>query len=137
MPNNKSAPPAAFGALSEDRSLAFIIYGLYLLGLVNGLTILVGLVVAYANKDGAGARVRSHYIFQIRTFWTAIGWWIIGGALILFGVPLSLILVGAPMVVLGGLIFSVGHLWFAIRCVAGLLYLARDEAYPRPRSWLF
>jgi len=135
---NKSPPAApAFGALNEDRGLAFIIYGLYLLGLINGLTIIVGLVVAYANRDGAGQRVRSHYIFQIRTFWTAIGWWIIGGALVMFGVPLSLVFVGIPMVMLGGLIFAVGHVWFGVRCLAGLVYLARDEAYPRPRSWLF
>jgi uncharacterized membrane protein len=131
---NRHTP--AFGALNEDRSLAFIIYGLYLLGLINGLTILVGLAVAYANRASAGPRVRSHYIFQIRTFWTAIGWWIIGGVLMLFGVPLSLVLVGIPMVMLGGLIFAVGHIWFGVRCVAGLLYLARDEAYPRPRSWI-
>jgi uncharacterized membrane protein len=135
---NKSNPIApAFGALSEDRSLAFIIYGLYLLGMANGLTILVGLVVAYANRDGAGPRALSHYIFQIRTFWTAIGWWIIGGALILLGLPLSLVFVGVPMVMLGGHIFAVGHLWFGLRCLTGLVYLARDEAYPRPRSWLF
>ena len=131
------SPAPAFGALSEDRSLPFIIYGLYLLGMANGLTILVGLVAAYANQGGAGPRMRSHYVFQIRTFWTAIGWWIIGGTLILFGLPLSVVLVGVPMVMLGGLIFAVGHLWFGIRCLAGVVYLARDEAYPRPRSWLF
>ena len=137
MAKKQSSIAGAFGALSEDRSLAFIIYLLYILGMANGLTILVGLVVAYANQNGAGARVRSHYIFQIRTFWTAIGWWIIGGLLILIGAPLSLVLIGAPLVMLGCLIFAVGHLWFGIRCLAGLVYLARDEAYPRPRSWLF
>ncbi len=137
MSNKPISPAPAFGALSEDRSLPFIIYGLYLLGMANGLTILVGLVAAYANQGGAGSRMRSHYVFQIRTFWTAIGWWIIGGTLILFGLPLSVVLVGVPMVMLGGLIFAVGHLWFGIRCLAGVVYLARDEAYPRPRSWLF
>jgi len=137
MPKKPTSIAPAFGALSEDRSLPFIIYALYLLGMANGLTILVGLVVAYANRDGAGPRMRSHYVFQIRTFWTAIGWWIIGGALILTGLPLSLVLIGVPMVMLGGLIFAVGHLWFGIRCLAGVVYLARDDAYPRPRSWLF
>ena len=85
---------------------------------------------------GAGPRVRSHYIFQIRTFWTAIGWWIIGGALFALGIPLSVILVGVPLLMLGGLIFAVGHLWFGVRCLAGIVYLAREEAYPRPRTWL-
>ncbi len=131
--------PRGLEALSEDRSLPFIVYTLYLLGLtvVAGPLVLVGLVVAYANRDGAGPRMRSHYVFQIRTFWTAIGWWIIGGALIAFGVPLSLFLVGVPMVMLGFTIFGVGHFWFGIRCVLGAVYLLRDEAYPRPRTWLF
>jgi uncharacterized membrane protein len=137
MTDRHASGAPAFAALNEGRDLAFIVYGLYLLGLINGLTIVVGLVVAYANRDGAGPRVRSHYVFQIRTFWTAIAWWIIGGALILLGLPLSLVFVGIPMIMLGGLIFGVGHVWFGVRCLAGLVYLARDEAYPRPRAWLF
>jgi uncharacterized membrane protein len=120
----------------ESRVLPAVVYALYLLGLMNGLTVFVGLIIAYANKDGAGPRMRSHYIFQIRTFWTAIGWWIIGGALLFWGIPLAFILVGIPLVVLGGLIFAVGHIWFALRCILGALYLAQGEAYPRPRSWL-
>jgi len=120
----------------ESRTLPAVVYVLYLLGLMNGLTVFVGLMIAYANKDGAGPRMRSHYIFQIRTFWTAIGWWIIGGALLFWGIPLAFILVGIPLVVLGGLIFAVGHIWFALRCILGALYLAQGDAYPRPRSWL-
>jgi uncharacterized membrane protein len=122
--------------LTEDRTVPAVVYALYLLGLMNGLTVFVGLIVAYANKGGAGPRMRSHYIFQIRTFWTAIAWWVIGGWLLLFGAPLSLVLIGVPMMILGGLIFAVGHIWFAVRCVLGAIYLARDEAYPRPRTWL-
>jgi len=136
MATPSTTGPRGLDALSEDRSLPFIVYGLYLIGLANGLTILVGLVIAYANKEGAGPRMRSHYVFQVRTFWTAIGWWIIGGALIVAGVPLSALLIGVPMVMLGFLIFGVGHIWFGVRCILGLLYLLRDEAYPRPRTWL-
>jgi uncharacterized membrane protein len=123
-------------ALDEDRALPAVVYGLYLLGLVNGLTILVGLVIAYANKGRAGPRMLSHYVFQIRTFWTAIGWWIIGATLVVWGFPLMLVLVGFPMMVLGGLIFAAGHIWFGLRCILGVVYLARGEAYPRPRTWL-
>jgi uncharacterized membrane protein len=120
----------------EHRTLPGVVYALYLLGLSNGLTVLIGLVIAYANKDRAGPRMRSHYIFQIRTFWTAIGWWIVGGALIVWGIPLMLIGVGFVLLWLGGLIFAVGHLWFALRCILGAVYLVRGEAYPRPRTWL-
>jgi uncharacterized membrane protein len=105
--------------------------------MVTLMTIPLGLVVAYANMGGAGPRMRTHYIFLIRTFWTAIGWWIIGGALLVAGVILSVVLVGIPIFMLGCLIFGVGHFWFGLRCVTGVLYLLRDEAYPRPRSWRF
>ena len=126
-------PPAPY---DEDSTLPMVVYGLYLIGLINGLTILVGLVIAYANRDGAGPRAQSHYIFQIRTFWTAVGWWVIGAVLLLWGIPLSLILIGIPLLILGGLIFALGHIWFALRCIVGLVHLSRGEAYPRPRTWL-
>ncbi len=120
----------------EDRTMPAVVYALYLVGLVNGLTILIGLIIAYANKDAAGPRAKSHYIFQIRTFWTAIAWWIIGGVLLFWGIPLSFILIGVPLLVLGGLVFALGHIWFALRCILGVVYLAQDQAYPRPRTWL-
>ena len=120
----------------EDRTLPTVVYALYLLGLVNGLTVLVGLIIAYANRDRAGPAMESHYVFQIRTFWIAIAWWIIAAVLFLWGIPLSLILVGVPLVVAGGLILAMTHIWFALRCILGLVYVSRGEAYPRPRTWL-
>ena len=120
----------------EDRNLPAVVYGLYLLGLINGLTILVGLVIAYANRGGAGPRARSHYVFQIRTFWTAIAWWIIACVLLFWGIPLSLVLIGVPLLMVAWAIFALTHVWFALRCILGLVHLARGEAYPRPRTWL-
>jgi len=121
---------------SEDRTLPTVVYALYLLGLINGLTVLVGLIIAYANRDRAGPAMQSHYVFQIRTFWIAIAWWIIAGVLFFWGIPLSLILVGVPLLVAGGLILAMTHIWFALRCILGLIYVSRGDAYPRPQSWL-
>jgi uncharacterized membrane protein len=121
---------------AEDRTLPAVIYGLYLLGLLNGLTILLGLILAYVYRDGAGPRMRTHYVFLIRTFWLWIAWFLIGLLLILFGAPLSLVLIGLPFFAVGIVIMSAIHLWFAVRAVIGVIYLARDEAYPRPHSWL-
>ena len=126
----------ATAAYDEDRTLPAVVYVLYLIGLLNGLTVLIGLVIAYANRDGAGPRMQSHYVFQIRTFWTAIGWWIIGFVLFAWGLPLSLILIGVPLLMVACAIFALTHIWFALRCVLGLVYLSRGEAYPRPRTWL-
>ena len=120
----------------EDQTLPTVVYALYLLGLVNGLTVLIGLIIAYANRDRAGPVMESHYTFQIRTFWIAIAWWVIAAILFLWGIPLSLIIVGVPLLVAGGLIVAMTHIWFALRCILGLVYVSRGEPYPRPRSWL-
>ncbi len=120
----------------EDATLPAVVYALYLIGLINGLTIVLGLIIAYANRDLVGPRTQTHYLFQIRTVWTALAWWLIACVLIFWGAPLSLILIGVPLLMLGGLIFGLVHIWFAVRCILGLVYLSRGEAYPRPRTWL-
>ena len=112
-----------------------VVYGLYLLGIANGLTIILGLILAYAQRGEAGARMRSHYTFLIRTCWLWLAWAVIAGALMLVGAPLSLILIGLPLFGLGLLILGLVHIWFALRAIVGVIYLARDEPYPRPNSW--
>ena len=121
---------------TEDKTLPMVAYGLYLLGHVTGITIFIALVVAYANRGAAGPVAASHYTFLIRTFWLSIGWWLIGGLLMLVGAPLSLVLVGIPVLILGGLIWAAIWIWAVVRCVTGLVYLAQDQAHPRPMSWL-
>jgi uncharacterized membrane protein len=124
-----------FGAV-EDRTMPAVVYGLYLLGLANGITILIGLVLAYVSQGNAGAKMRSHYTFLIRTFWLSIGWFLIGATLIFWGGIFSLILIGLPFFALGWLIVGAVGIWFTLRAILGVIYLARDEPYPRPRAWL-
>lgn len=124
-----------FGAV-EDRTMPAVVYGLYFLAFATGITALIGLVIAYSARGSAGARTQTHYDFLIRTFWMSIGWAILGGCLLLFGIPLSIILVGIPLVLVGGLILALLGVWFAIRLIVGVVYLARDEPYPRPHTWL-
>jgi uncharacterized membrane protein len=120
----------------EDKVLPAVVYGLYLLGFTNGLTFFVGLILAYVNRDAAGPINASHYTFAIRTFWLAIAWFLIGLVMTIFGAPLSLLLVGIPVLMAGIAIMSAVGVWFVVRCVMGIYYLVRGEAYPRPRSWL-
>jgi len=127
------APPR-----SEDMTRVGVIYALYLLGWVSaGLTTLIGLIIAYASRANASAKAESHLTFQIRTIWVSLGWAILGGLLVVIGLPLSLVLIGLPILHLGMSIFALLGLLFVIRCVAGIIYLAKDEDYPRPRSWFF
>ncbi len=121
---------------TEDRTVPAITYGLYLLGLVNGVTILIGLIVAYVNRDNAGPRMRSHYTFLIRTFWIGIGIFLALGLLIMISAVLSVLLIGIPFLMLFLALWGAVGVWFAVRCIVGLVYLSQGEAYPRPASWL-
>lgn len=119
----------------EDRTMPAVVYALYLLGIVNGLTIILGLILAYAKRGEAGEMARTHYTFLIRTCWLWLAWALIGGLLLLIGAPLSLVLIGLPLFALGWLVIGLVHIWFALRAIVGVIYLARDEPYPRPYSW--
>ncbi len=121
----------------EDRVLPAVVYGLYIFGAMSMLiTVIIGLVIAYANRATAGPRMDTHYQFLIQTFWKTIWWFLIGVALCVVGGILSLVLIGLPILAIGILIVCVVGVWFYVRCVVGLVYLAQDEAYPRPDSWL-
>jgi len=132
-----ASEPVAMRA-HEDRVLPAVIYGLYLFGAFSALiTVFIGLIIAYVNRSTAGPRMESHYSFLIRTFWMTLGWIAIGGLLTVVGGVLSLVLIGLPLLGLGLLILSLFGVWFIARCCLGAYYLARNEAYPRPDSWLF
>jgi len=134
-----STPPEPQAApqplLNDDRMIAGITYVLFLL-LPTFFPVLIGLVLAYANRDTPSAMLRSHYVFQIRTFWIFFGWAVIALAMIGMGIPLSILLVGIPAVILGAAILCGLSLFFALRCVVGLIYLAQGRPYPRPQTWL-
>jgi len=132
--STQPTPPSGPSA-HDDRMIAGITYVLFLL-LPTFIPVVIGLVLAYANRDTPSALLRSHYVFQIRSFWMFFGWAVIGLAMIGVGIPLSILLVGIPAVILGaGILFSLS-LFFALRCLVGLVYLAQNKPYPRPQTWL-
>ena len=128
--------PTDYGG-PEDKTMAVVVYALYLLGfLTGGLTTLVGLVMAYVLKGGAGARAYSHYVFLIRTFWIWLLWMAIAAVLLLLGLPLSLILIGIPLLLLAKLVVVAAMVWYAVRCILGLTAAVQDQPYGRPRAWM-
>ena len=120
----------------EDKLLPLVVYGLYLLGFTNGLTFLVGLIVAYTNRAEAGPINESHYTFAVRTFWLSIWWFLIGALMFVVGLVLSIVLVGIPVLMAGVFICGAVSVWFIARCIMGIVFLMRGEAYPRPMTWL-
>lgn len=106
---------------SANTSMANVIYVLYLLALVSGITAVIGVIVAYVYKDGAPEWLRTHYELQIRTFWMGLLIGVIGGIL-------SMVLIGIPIL----LALAV---WWIIRCVKGIKLLGERAAYPNHRGW--
>lgn len=128
-----------YGA-TEDKTMPAVCYALYLLAFATGITAVVGLIIAYSQQSTAGPAMRTHYTFLIRTFWIglllAIVAGIAGGVLFAIGAVLTVILIGFPIMALAGLVWAVAAIWFGVRCVVGLVYLSRGEAYPRPYAVL-
>jgi len=122
-PASDPGPPSS--AFSDDRQMALIIYILYLLPL-GGVSHVVGLVLAYVSRDSAPEWLRSHYTFQIRTFWMSLLYFAIATILCITIIGL---IIGIPM-------FFAITLWLVVRCVLGLSRLVRNEAYPTPLSWI-
>ena len=64
---------AATASSSDDRAIALAGYLLLLAApFTAGMTALVAVALAYARRPLAERLARSHYVFQIRTFWTSI-----------------------------------------------------------------
>lgn len=121
---------------AEDKTLPAVTYALYLLAFATGITAVIGVILAYANQASAGPMMRSHYTFLIRTFWIGLVWCVIAGMVLAVGIPLSFILIGIPMLILAKAMFALGAVWYGLRCVVGVIYLAQGEPYPRPYAAL-
>jgi uncharacterized membrane protein len=122
-----------YGA-TEDRTLPAVTYALYLLAFATGFTAIIGVIVAYANQGAAGPQMRTHYTFLIRTFWIGLVWCLIAGMTLGVGIPLSFILIGIPLLILAKVMFGLGAVWYGLRCIVGVIYLAQEEPYPRPHA---
>jgi uncharacterized membrane protein len=101
-------------SVSSSENTAKIIYILYLAGLFIGLTAIIGVIMAYINKNDAPAWLQTHYRKQIQIFW-------LGFLFIIIGAVTSLILIGY-------LIILAWIVWLIIRCVKGLKALDQKLA---------
>lgn len=108
---------------SNSEGTAKIVYILYLVSLLIGFTSIIGVIMAYANKNDAPDWLQTHYQFQIRTFW-------IGLLYAVVGLLLTIVLIGI-------LILIFVTVWMIVRCVKGMKYLDQKEAHPDPTGWLF
>jgi uncharacterized membrane protein len=122
--------------LQDERTLPIVVYVLYLLGPVNGLTVLIGFILAYALKGKAVEPARSHYVFQIRTVWLWLAGLAVAAILMMFALPLTLVLIGFAIIPVAITLASAVTVWMFVRSVVGLIFIARGQPYPRPDAWL-
>ncbi len=100
-----------------------LVYVLYLASALIGVTVLVGLVMAYINRRQVqGMWTETHYTYQIRTFWIGLLYSLVSVTLMLVGVGFLLII--AVMI------------WAIFRCVRGLQWAAAGDPVPDPQSWI-
>jgi len=107
----------------DDRGLAFAVYILYFVGYVTGITTLIGAIIAYFQNQSASSELRSHFTFQIRTFWIGFLYLVVGVVFIHIGI--------------GVLVLLWGFAWSLLRNVKGILALNRNEPIASPNSWMF
>ena len=110
-------------------TVAHVVYGLHTLSLFIGVTTaativgafvfgvpsIIAVVINYLKKSEAGGTfLESHFRWQIRTFWYALLWCLIGGMLFitLVGIPLA---IGIFFVTGIWAIYRVARGWLALR----------------------
>lgn len=116
------APPRA-GRPAPSDTTAKVVYVLYIGSLLVGVTSLIGALIAYVNAGDAPEPLRSHYQFQIRTFW--------------IGLLYSIVAFLLALVKIGVVLFVMIGIWLIVRCAKGLKHLGRGEPYPNATTWVW
>lgn len=124
MSDNNPVENVSDAVTGKDPSKsAFLIYILYLAGLLIPVVPIIGVVLAYVYRNDMTDWLESHNVFQIRTFWIAL----------LFGL-VSMML---TFVFIGWILYVAVVIWLIVRCVKGLQALGRREPIQDPNTWLF
>ncbi|TVM17940.1 hypothetical protein DPQ33_07470 [Oceanidesulfovibrio indonesiensis] len=93
------------------RNVTFLIYALYALSFFAGISLLIGLVVAYVKRpDAASTIYYSHMSYLIRTFWWTLGLSAIGMLTVFIGLGV-LILLGVYVYLVVRLVIGFVKLW--------------------------
>jgi uncharacterized membrane protein len=100
---------AASGA-SREKTVTGVVYGLHLLSFVFGISFVAAVIVNYVKReDVRNTWLESHFRWQMRTFWFALGWIVLGAL--------------TSVILIGNVILLVCWIWILYRAVKGLLRL--------------
>ena len=104
----------------SDNILAVVVYLLYCVGYFTVISALIGVIIAHVKVHDTDPVLRSHYQFQIRTFW-------IGLLYLAIGIPLCMVLIGIP-------VLAWWLLWSLIRIIKGIISVNEYKPIVSPRS---
>ncbi len=97
-------------SLRSNKTLTWVIYGLYAASFVVGVTGIAAIIMNYVKRgDVAGTYLESHFTWQIRTFWISL-------IVAVIGLVLMLVLVG-------WLVLVADTVWVIYRLVIGAIRL--------------
>ncbi len=114
----------ADGDNDKSRSAAMLVYILMLIApLLGGITVLIGVIIAYVYRDDCPQWLQSHFQHQIRTFWIGFLYF-----------SLSLI---TMVILIGKLLILISIIWYLVRIIKGIKTLNHQRPYPTPTSWGF
>lgn len=120
---------------SEDLALVLVVHGLFIASLLGfAPAAIVGLIIALVARESAGPIARSHYRFQIRTFWIGLLAWALTGIAMFWGAVFSVVLIGIPLLIVSGIAVAVVWVWALVRSVLGLAWGVQGLPCPRPYS---
>ena len=122
-PQTPNPSPGSAAGPVEDADGVKLVYILYFLAFVIGISAIAGVIVAYLKRGEASAVSSTHYTFQIRTFWIGILFSVVG-------VLTSVILVGWLV-----LLFLV--VWLLVRNIKGFMAISDNRPIAEPETWLW
>ena len=102
---------------ASEKTMPAVVYGCYIGALLWGVTMIVGVALAYVYRGSASpALTRTHFDYQISIFWKSLIGYLIGILFLFFGV--------------GIVILALTYLWVIIKSVKGWRLLNQGEPMP-------
>ena len=102
--------PVSEQKLKSARNVTTVVYALQAASILVGITFLVGVIVNYIKlEDVRDTWLESHFKWQIRTFWFAFLWGVLGVLTLGLGIGLF--------------ILTGNSIWFIYRIIKGWLNL--------------
>lgn len=107
----------------RSKTLLVLSYLMYLLVAPAMVTPLIGIVIAYSQRDRSFDWQRGHYEYLIRTFWIAL--------------PIFVVALVTQPLGIGHVVMLALGVWYYLRLIVGGLRAINGTPLPNPRSgWL-